>query len=67
MSSTTYLAGRLRDLGARVPLDVLADLLAVASQVQRLEVMADELVGWARIDACAIPRIRRTRSTDART
>ena len=47
-----------------VPPDVLPDLLACAALVQRMETALDEVVGWARVDACAIPRVTRTRSTD---
>lgn len=64
--SGTYLADVLRGLGARVPPDVLPELLSAAAQVARMEATLDEMVGWARVEAQAVPRIRRTRATDPR-
>jgi hypothetical protein len=61
------LADRLRDIAAHLPPLEQHDVLAVAVQVARLEVMLDEQVDQARLAALAVPRIRRTRCTDPRS
>ena len=65
--SGTYLANCLREIGCRVRPDVRLELLKLASQVQRLETALDEMVGHARIEACAIPLVARPIPRAART
>jgi hypothetical protein len=64
---STYLADLLRTIAANPRPQHTHELLAIAVQVERLERCLDETVRDARADACAIPRITRSRSTDARS
>ena len=62
----TTLAEQLRSVAAHLQPQDQLDVLAVAQQVARLEAALDEQVAYARIDALAIPRVRRTRHDDPR-
>lgn len=60
------LADQLRSVAVQLPPHHQLNLLAVAQQVARMEAALDEQVQWARIEAQAMPRIRRSRHDDPR-
>ena len=60
------LAEQLRSVAVHLQPQYQIDVLAVAQQVARLEAALDEQVAYARIDALAVPRVRRTRHDDPR-
>lgn len=60
------LADQLRTIAIHLPPHHQIALLAVAQQVARQEAVLNEQVANARVDALAIPRIRRSRHGDPR-